>query len=142
MLKQETKCFAESCSMLSSLLVPIAQGELCLVSDSYLFTRLFDILENKMQNVHRLTCPVNKSMFPKELGKAREGYAPGNSCLRGPAHGQPRHPPGQPAADSISPPFLPGSTVHCLLCCSLSSACISEGGEGISQSYAVCWECQ
>lgn len=51
MLKQETKCFAESCGTLSSLLVPIAQGELCIISVSFLFTRLFDILENKMPNV-------------------------------------------------------------------------------------------
>lgn len=51
MMKQEAKCFAECCGMLSSLLVPIAQGELCVISESYLFTRLFDILENKMQNV-------------------------------------------------------------------------------------------
>ena len=80
----------------------------------------------------RLACLVNKSVFPKELGAARGGYA----CR------QPRHPPGQLAADSISPAVLPGSMVRCLLCCSLSSACASGGGEGISQSHAVCWECR
>lgn len=88
----------------------------------------------------RLAQPVNKSMPPKELGRVREGYTPGISWLWGPTHRQPRHPPGRPAADSISPPFLPGSTARCLCCCSLSSTCISRGGEGISQSYVVCWE--
>lgn len=51
MLKQETRCFEESCGMLSSLLVPTAQGELCIISESYLFTRVFATMENKTQDV-------------------------------------------------------------------------------------------
>lgn len=73
-------------------------------------------------------------MLPKGLGTAREEYAPGASWVWGPAHRQPRHPLGQKAADSTSPPFLPGSTVHSLLCCCLSSACIFGGDDGILQN--------
>lgn len=29
----------------------------------------------------RLACPVSKNMFPKELGTAREEYAPEASCM-------------------------------------------------------------
>lgn len=75
--------------MLSSLLVPIAQGELCIISESYLFTTLFDILENKMQNVHRLTCSVNKSSFPKKLGTAEKDMLQGPHVYGGLHMGSP-----------------------------------------------------
>lgn len=67
-------------------------------------------------------------------------------CVWGPAHRQPRHPLGQKAADSTSPPFPPGSIVCSLLCCYLSSACwdMVHGDWTCDPALIqwVCWECQ
>lgn len=91
----------------------------------------------------RLACLVNRSMFLKELNK--DCLLPGHSWRRVSPRNLvsvvPKHPSGQPAAGSISPPFLSDSTICCLCSSSLSSAGISGAGEGISKSYAACWGC-
>lgn len=116
MLKQEAKCFAESCGMLSSLLVPIAQGELCVISESYLPDYLtFWKIRCRMS---RLACPVNRRVFPEELGTDREGCVPGvcfrDLISRGARNRQPTVPSG------IPPPFLPAAP--CTACSAAASA--------------------
>lgn len=71
----------------------------------------------------RLACPVSKS-------RQRRICSRGLMCV-GLSTQAARHP---LVADSTSPPFLPGSTVHSLLGCCLSRACVLWGDEGISQN--------
>lgn len=72
----------------------------------------------------RLAWPVNKRVFPKELGTAREGCIPGmcsRDLMSAGAHKQAAHGPFRPASyKSIPPPFLP--TAPCIACSAAASA--------------------
>lgn len=84
----------------------------------------------------RLACPVNKSMFPKELVTARGGYAPGTSSRWGPHTGSP----GTLLASRLQTVFLlPFCLAALCIVCSAAVSAVPVFLEGLKAFLRVMW---